>query len=71
MAKMNISMGPITQFSSNETLKTLVFLKTSLSFSYRTFAKSGYIIRINPMAKGMFVVPEEKELIKTEEEGIK
>lgn len=50
---------------------TFVFLKTSLSFSYLTLANGGYIININPTAKGIFVVPEEKELINPEDEGIK
>jgi hypothetical protein len=41
-----------------------------------TFEKSilvngGYIIKINPMANGILVVPEEKELIKSDELGIK
>jgi hypothetical protein len=31
----------------------------------------GYIIKINPTAKGILVVPDEKELMKLEEDGIK
>jgi len=31
----------------------------------------GYIININPMAKGILVVPDENELIKPDEEGKK
>jgi hypothetical protein len=31
----------------------------------------GYIIKINPMAKGILVVPDEKELINPDELGIK
>jgi hypothetical protein len=38
-----------------------MFLKTSGNFSYLTFASGGYIIRINPIAIGMFVVPELNE----------
>jgi hypothetical protein len=34
-------------------------------------AKGGYIINIKPMANGIFVVPEEKELIKFEDCGNK
>jgi hypothetical protein len=34
-------------------------------------ASGGYIINIKPMAKGIFVVPEEKELIKSFEDGKK
>ena len=59
------------QFSNKETPKTFVFLKTSFSLSYLTFANGGYIIRINPIAKGIFVVPDENELIKDDDEGIK
>jgi hypothetical protein len=31
----------------------------------------GYIIKINPMAKGILVVPVENELIKVDDEGKK
>src|SRR5690606_37291383 len=71
MASMNIKMGPIIQFKISETLNTLVSLNTCPRFSYFTFAKGGYIIKINPIAKGMFVVPLEKELINPVEDGIK
>jgi len=47
------------------------FLKTSFSFSYLTFAKGGYIISIKPTAKGMFVVPDENELMNDDGEGKK
>jgi len=40
-------------------------------FSYFTFASGGYIINISPMANGILVVPDEKELMNEEEEGIK
>ncbi|ESU18952.1 hypothetical protein FCR2A7T_23580 [Flavobacterium cauense R2A-7] len=40
-------------------------------FEKSTFMSGGYIIKINPIAKGTLVVPEEKELIKPEESGIK
>jgi hypothetical protein len=40
-------------------------------FSYFTFARGGYIIRIKPMASGILVVPLEKEFMNVEEEGIK
>jgi len=42
-------------------LNNLTFLNTSGSFSYLTLAKGGYIIRINPMAIGILVVPELSE----------
>jgi hypothetical protein len=63
--------GPITQLSKRDIPKTLVFLNTSFSFSYLTFAKGGYIIGINPTAKGIFVVPDENELIKFDDYGKK
>ena len=59
------------QLSNKETPRTFVFLKTSFSLSYLTFAKGGYIISIKPIAKGILVVPEENELIKEDDEGIK
>ena len=68
---MNMRIGPITQLRSKDIPNTFVFLKTSFSFSYLTFANGGYIIRIKPTAKGMFVVPKEKELINVEDEGKK
>jgi hypothetical protein len=34
-----------------------MFLKTSPSSSYFTFARGGYIINIKPIAMGIFVVP--------------
>lgn len=68
---MNINMGPTIQFKTSETLNTFVSLNTCPKFSYFTFAKGGYIIRINPIARGIFVVPLEKELINPDEEGIK
>ena len=66
-----MSTGPITQLSNNETPNTFVFLNTSFNLSYFTFANGGYIININPTAKGIFVVPEENELMKLEEDGKK
>lgn len=68
---MNISIGPIIQFRNKETANTLVFLKTSFSLSYFTFANGGYIISIKPIAKGIFVVPVEYEFIKLPDEGKK
>lgn len=62
-------MGPIIQLRNNEAPNTFVFLKTSFSLSYLTFANGGYIISIKPIAKGIFVVPVENEFINVEEEG--
>lgn len=71
IARMNMRIGPIIQFRSKDIPKTFVFLNTSLSFSYRTFAKGGYIMSIKPTAKGMFVLPDENEFIKVDDEGKK
>ena len=58
IASRNIRIGPITQFWSREKPSTLRLRKTSPSRSYCTFARGGYIIKINPMAIGIFVVPD-------------
>src|SRR4051794_17936850 len=71
IASKNISIGPMTQLRNKDIPKTFVFLNTSFNFSYRTFAKGGYIISIKPTAKGMFVVPEENEFINVDDEGKK
>jgi hypothetical protein len=71
MARKNISNGPIIQFNKRETPSILVLLKTSPIFSYLTLAKGGYIIKISPIARGIFVEPLENEFIKEDEEGIK
>ena len=47
------------------------FLNTWGIFSYLTFANGGYIIKINPIAKGMLVVPLDIELMNEAVEGIK
>jgi hypothetical protein len=41
-----------------ESERIFTFLKTSGSSSYLTFANGGYIIKINPIAIGIFVVPD-------------
>lgn len=46
-------------------------MKTNGNFSYLTFARGGYIIRIRPIAIGMLVVPELKEFQNPEIPGIK
>ena len=58
-------------FNKSEAPSTFVFLKTSPICSYLTLANGGYIIKINPIANGIFVVPLEKELIKPLLDGIK
>jgi len=69
MAKINMSTGPIIQFSTKDRESTFVSLNTLPIFSYLTLASGGYIIRINPIASGIFVVPLEKELIMVAEDG--
>ena len=54
-----MSTGPTTQFWISETSSTFQSRNTSGSFSYRTFANGGYIIKIKPIAIGIFVVPTE------------
>ena len=71
MARKNIRIGPTIQFNTNDAVSTLVFLNTLPIFSYFTFASGGYIIRIRPIANGIFVVPLENELINPDEDGIK
>ena len=65
IARTNIRMGPMTQFWTSERPRTFLFLNTSPSSSYLTFASGGYIIKIRPMAMGMLVVPTWKLLMKT------
>jgi hypothetical protein len=57
------------QFRSREVPSIFVSLNTLPIFSYFTLASGGYIIRIRPMASGILVVPLEKELIKSDEDG--
>ena len=55
-AKKNINTGPIIQFWNKDRAKTFLSLNTSIIFSYFTFAKGGYIIKIRPIAIGIFVL---------------
>ena len=57
MASTNIRIGPITQFCTSDNPSTFQSRNTSPSSSYFTLASGGYIMRISPMAMGMFVVP--------------
>ncbi len=56
-ANRNIRIGPMTQFWTSDTPSTFQSRNTSPSSSYFTLASGGYIIKINPSAMGMFVVP--------------
>jgi len=66
-----MSIGPMIQFNNKDAPNTLVFLKTSFSLSYFTLVNGGYNIKIKPIAKGILVVPDEKELMELEDEGMK
>ena len=71
MARTNIKIGPTNQFKTREMDRILVFLNTFGSKEYLTFAKGGYIIKINPMAMGMLLVPLLNELTKSGKLGKK
>ena len=66
-----MSSGPMIQLRINERLSILVSRNTSPIFSKRTFASGGYIMRINPIASGILVVPLENELMKPAVDGMK
>ena len=57
IANRNIRLGPIIQFCTSDMPRILVLRKISGRSSYLTFASAGYIISINPIAIGRFVVP--------------
>ena len=60
MANKNIRKGPTIQvIKSEENNKGLLF-NVAGTFAKSTFVKGGYIIKINPIANGIFVVPIEK-----------
>ena len=63
--------GAIIQVINNDIKINFKFLKIRGISSYFTFAKGGYIIKINPIAKGMLVVPLDKLSKDVEIEGIK
>ena len=48
----------MTQFCTSDSPSTFQLRNTSPSSSYFTLASGGYIIRISPMAMGMFVVSD-------------
>ena len=62
MAKRNIRKGPTIQVIRKEMTKSLGFWKSNGSLEKSTLVSGGYIIRINPIAKGILVVPEDKLL---------
>jgi len=70
-ARPNIRSGPIIQFWTSDRARTRVFLKTSGSSSYFTFASGGYIMRMSPTAIGIEVVPTERRVMPRAIPGIK
>ena len=60
-----------TLIIKKETANNLGFSNICGIFEKSILVKGGYIIRINPIAKGILVVPDENELIKSSEFGIK
>jgi hypothetical protein len=62
IARKNIRIGPIIQFCTKDRPSTRQLRKNLGSSSYFTLASGGYIIRINPMAIGIEVVPTESLL---------
>jgi hypothetical protein len=71
MAKKNIKIGPTIQVMKNETNNNFLLLNKVEIFSNFTLVSGGYIININPIAKGILVVPFENELMKLADDGIK
>jgi hypothetical protein len=55
----------------NETNNNFLLLNKFGIFSNFTLVSGGYIIRINPIARGILVVPFENELMKLADDGIK
>ena len=71
VANKNIKKGPTIQVMKNEADNNLGFSNICGTFEKSILVNGGYIIKIKPIAKGIFVVPVEKELIKLAELGIK
>ena len=67
----NIRNGPKIQVTRKEAINNFGFLKICIICEKSIFVSGGYIIKINPIAKGILVVPEENELIKLAEFGMK
>jgi len=70
-ASANIRRGPISQFWASDRPRIFQSRKTRPISSYFTFARGGYIIRMSPIAIGMFVVPTSNRLISSCEAGTK
>jgi hypothetical protein len=67
----NIKKGPTIHVIINDATRILGFLNMNGILLKSTLVNGGYIMSIRPIANGILVVPEEKELIKLAEFGIK
>jgi hypothetical protein len=63
--------GPTIHVIKKEAVNNLGCSNIFGIFEKSIFVKGGYIIKIKPIASGTLVVPDENELIKPEELGIK
>jgi hypothetical protein len=71
VANKNIKNGPIIQVIKNDAVSNFGFSNIFAILEKSIFVNGGYIIKISPIAKGILVVPDENELIKPAEFGIK
>jgi hypothetical protein len=71
VANKNIKKGPTIHVIKNETVSNFGFSNILGTCEKSILVNGGYIIKINPIANGILVVPEENELMKSAEFGIK
>jgi hypothetical protein len=71
VASKNIKNGPIIQVIKKEAVSNFGWLNILGTCEKSILVSGGYIIKIKPIANGILVVPDEKELIKVAELGIK
>jgi len=71
VANKNIKNGPTIHVIKKDAASSFGFSNICGTLEKSILVSGGYIIKINPIATGIFVVPEENELIKSAEFGIK
>jgi hypothetical protein len=71
VANKNIKKGPKIHVIKKEAVSNFGFSNILGTCEKSILVNGGYIIKINPIANGIFVVPDENELIKLAEFGIK
>ena len=71
VANKNIKNGPTIQVIKNEAVNNLGCSNICGTLEKLILVNGGYIIKINPIANGTLVVPDENELIKLAAFGIK